>query len=293
MKKILLTTTALVATAGMAAAEINLGGSARFGLVYNDSAATETQLHNRFTLNIDGSTETDAGVSLFARVRVRGGNTGDGATSASGVSAPRVGMSTGGMTLAVGNINGALESMPGLYGGAVGLTGVGWGNVIANANPDGAWMWDSFSSAGGGSNGAELIYSMGDFGLHVSHSPVSERTAAHISYNFGDWTAAVAVQEGDAAGEDMTVVTLGGSLGDVNVGLSFADFETGDAAQINGSFSLAGGTTVTVYATSSDMSDDAYGLGFTHSLGGATLAGGISNTYAGATVADLGVRFGF
>jgi outer membrane protein OmpU len=34
-------------------------------------------------------------------------------------------------------------------------------------------------------------------------------------------------------------------------------------------------------------------LGFTHSLGGATLAGGVANSNTGLTSADLGVRFNF
>ncbi|MDG2058479.1 MAG: porin, partial [Tateyamaria sp.] len=36
MKKLLLASTALVATAGMAAAEITFSGSARFGVTYNE-----------------------------------------------------------------------------------------------------------------------------------------------------------------------------------------------------------------------------------------------------------------
>ncbi|MDG1335914.1 MAG: hypothetical protein P8P53_07720, partial [Tateyamaria sp.] len=145
MKKLLLASTALVATAGMAAAEITFSGSARFGAIYTDGTAavaatgsaaeitaataavtaattaataaaatvtantadgslaaadvtasiaaavaqataeaaldavdgtaatsSDTVVHNRFTLNIDGKTTIDSGAELFARVRVRG-----------------------------------------------------------------------------------------------------------------------------------------------------------------------------------------------------------------------------
>ncbi len=206
-------------------------------------------------------------------------------------------MTSGGMTLAVGNINGALESTPGLYSGAVGLTGLGWGNLPVNGSAAGSWFWDSFSSAGGGANGVEVIYSAGDMGIHVSHSEVSDQTSAHISYAFGDWTAALAMLD-DGDGPEATLITLGGSLGSANVGLKYADVDDGadssDATTVWGSFDVASGTTVTGYFTSVDngAADDNYGLGFTHSLGGATLAGGVSSI-DDTTRADLGVRFGF
>jgi outer membrane protein OmpU len=307
MKKLLLASTALVATAGIAAADVTLSGGARFGII---DTGTETVITNRFTINIDGNTTIDSGAELFARVRIRGGNEagedariaaavadGPDATSASAVSAPRVGMTSGGMTLAVGNINGALESTPGLYSGAVGLTGLGWGNLPVNNSAAGSWFWDSFSSGGGGANGVEVIYSAGDMGIHVSHSEVSDQTSAHISYAFGDWTAALAMLD-DGDGPEATLITLGGSLGSANVGLKYADVDDGadssDSTTVWASFDVASGTTVTGYFTSIDnnATDDSYGLGFTHSLGGATLAGGVASI-DDTTRADLGVRFNF
>lgn len=301
MKKILFASTALIATAGMAAAELKSSGSARFGVIYFEDAADEFQIHNRFTLNFDGTAETDSGLEFFARVRVRGGNTGDTGLSNSGVSAPRVGVRTGGLTVAVGNINGALESTPGLYSGAVGLTGLGWGNLPINAAGAGAFSWDSFSSAGAGSNGVEVIYSANGFGVHLSHSGsqaggTADRTAIHVSYAFSDWTVALGHQDSDNALEDLTVLTVGGSLGGFNVGLKHAlnegDF---DATTVWGSYDIGAATTVTGYATivDSDLQEDAFGLGFTHSLGGATLAGGVARLFNDQTRADLGVRFNF
>lgn len=296
MKKVLFATTALIATAGMAAAELKWSGGARFGVIYFEDAADELQIHNRFTLNFDGTAETDSGLEFFARVRIRGGNTGSTSLSNSGVSAPRVGVRSGGLTVAVGNINGALESTPGLYSGAVGLTGLGWGNLPVNASGAGAFAWDSFSSAGAGSNGVEVIYSANGFGVHLSHSESNERTAIHVSYAFSDWTVALGHQSSDNALEDMTVLTVGGSLGAFNVGLKHAlnegDF---DATTIWGSYDIGAATTVTGYATlvGNAGQEDSYGLGFTHSLGGATLAGGVAQTFSGQTRADLGVRFNF
>ena len=298
MKKVLFATTALIATASVAAAEVSFSGGARFGVTYDEGRAEETQIHNRFTLNIDATAEADNGLEFFARVRVRGGNEAGegGATAASGVSAPRVGVRTGGFTLAVGNILGGIESQPGTYGGSVGLTGLSYSNVLLrNATATGSWWWDSFSSAGGGVNGLEVIYSAGDLGLHVSHSEVSQQTAAHISYNFGDWTVALgAADDADAGGFDAVQLTLGGSLGSVDLGLAIAEVNDNESARINASFDVGAGTTITVYAASLDGAvDDAFGLGFTHSLGGATLAGGVAQEADGNTEADFGVRFNF
>ena len=44
MKKFLLATSALVLTTGYAAAEVTFGGSAGFGVQYNDEAATQSTL---------------------------------------------------------------------------------------------------------------------------------------------------------------------------------------------------------------------------------------------------------
>lgn len=319
MKKILLLSTMIVGTAGMAAADLRLSGGARFGVLYDGSGTnaagvavdSETMVTNRFTLNIDGTAEADNGLSFFARVRIRGDNTntGDGIPNNSNVSAPRIGVTYGSFTVAVGNILGALESTPGLYDGAVGLTGLGWNNLPTNAAEIGKFRWDSFSSGGAGANGIEAIYSGGAFTGHISFSandvvsPTVDRLAINVAYSFGDWTVALAHQDGFADADTMTLVTVAGSFGDFGVGLAYSDNDgKNSATRINGSYTFGGGTTVTAFATivgsgavlaSGDSMSDAYGLGFTHSLGGATLAGGVARGFDDRTVADFGVRFNF
>jgi len=85
MKKILFATTALIATASMAAAEVKISGYGRFGLDYNDGndrivanqgpggsglLTSSTNITSRLRLQFDMSTETDGGVTLGARARV-------------------------------------------------------------------------------------------------------------------------------------------------------------------------------------------------------------------------------
>ncbi|MGL6211923.1 MAG: porin, partial [Paracoccaceae bacterium] len=76
MKKILLTTALLSATAGMAAAEgeVSFSGYGRFGLVHDSSVGAgtkETQVHTRLRFNINAKVETDAGVTFGGRIRMQ------------------------------------------------------------------------------------------------------------------------------------------------------------------------------------------------------------------------------
>lgn len=290
MKKFLIATTALVATAGVAAADVNLSGGARFGVTYDDSLATTTALHSRFTLNIDVSTETDAGITFGARVRVRA-NTGVAAE----LSAADLYMKTSGLTVHVGNINGVIEVMPGMYAGSIGLTGLGYHNVVANSSTN-RWGWDAFDSNGAGSaNGVSVAYSAGDLTVMASHSGSStptDRSAVSASYKFGGWTVAAAYQDSSVNAEDRLILTVGGTLGAANVGLAFADNNGNSTVALSGSFSVGAATTLKAFVTS-ETAGEAYGLGVAHSLGGATIKAGVVQTAAGTTLADLGVSFNF
>ena len=72
MKKVLFATTALVATAGMAAADVTFGGYGRFGLIYRENAtgSDETNITHRFRLQIDATAESDSGISLSVHAYV-------------------------------------------------------------------------------------------------------------------------------------------------------------------------------------------------------------------------------
>ncbi len=97
-----------------------------------------------------------------------------------------------------------------------------------------------------------------------------------------------------------------GSIGDFGVGLGYTDKERiGSKVTLSGSYNF-GDTTVTAFVanTSEDIagsaginavtgSDTELGIGFAHSLGGATLSGGVSRNYQKNTMADLGVSFSF
>ena len=318
MKKILFATTALIATAGMAAAEVSFSGYGRFGAMNNFAGVTG--IYSRIRLQIDMSTEADNGVEFGARLRYQVTNfNGAGYTGAGpdgilgtaddvtnpGFNAARFYAKAGGFELGVGNIQGAIEWMPGLYmstqSAGVGLSGLGFTNLVTNTNGKGYWGWDAYSSGGGGAvtrQGVEVKYSAGDFGAHLSHSSLgaAERTALHVSYAFNDWTVALGYQDSNLATEDKVVLTVGGKIGPANVGLAYADNDGVGKFGIYGNFEVGAATRVDAFITSEDgaAGGETFGLGVSHSLGGgASLEAGVARNTASQTAYDLGVRFNF
>jgi len=301
MKKVLLATTALVAFAGAASADVTLSGSARFGLQYNDSVAVgspSTTLEKRVTLNIDMTTETDSGLELGARIRLRNNET--QMTTANGAV---VYLKSGGLKLSVGNVCGAIECMPGLYGATVGLNGNAFRDLVTNTADAGSWGWAAYTSSGAGNNAVEVEYSAGDFTGVLTYDALNDvdanpnRVAVRVSYVFGDWTVALAVQEGDQplGVNDKTVVTVGGKLGDFGVGLAYADNNGTDKVTVNGSYSF-GATTVAAFVSDDSSvaaTDTLWGLNVSYDLGGASLVAGYSSDEIGVGRASAGIKFKF
>ncbi len=320
MKNVLLATTALVAFAGAASADVTLSGSARFGLQYIDTVALDlagnapdnTTLEKRVTLNIDMTTETDSGLELGARIRLRNNErkvsidpiTGlyVGNSGLTDVNGAVVYLKSGGLKLSVGNVCGAIECMPGLYAGTTGLNGHKFENVVTNTADKGYWTWAAYSSSGGGFNGVEVEYSAGDFSGMLTYTAMNDVTAApnivaaHVAYKFGDWTVALAVQDGDTvAALDKTVLTIGGKIGDFGVGLAYADNDGVDKVTVNGSYSF-GATTVSAFVSDDSSilaTDNPWGLGVSYDLGGASLVAGYTNDEVGVGRASAGIKFKF
>ncbi|MFT6023434.1 MAG: outer membrane protein OmpU [Ascidiaceihabitans sp.] len=314
MKKVLFATTALIATAGMAAADVTFGGYGRFGLNYNTAAGADllldtaddtnsTDVTYRYRLQIDASAESDAGVTFGARVRIQQNTGGTG----TGINSARFFARTGGLEVGVGNIFGALEFMPGMYPIDLGLTGLGYDYTAYN------FQGDAYSSGGTGAaaaNGVEVMYSAGDLSLHISASDTNSRVAAHAAYTFSGWTVALGVQDSTAATDTELAFSVGGTIGIADVTLAYADNGTsGDQFVLAGRFDVGAATNVEVYYAdrSGDTSDrnaaaagvqsyngDSYGIDVNHDMGGGTsIRGGVAKQFTGITRADLGVRFNF
>ncbi len=288
MKKILFATTALVATASVAAADVTFGGYGRFGIMY-DGAADSTDITSRLRLQIDATAESDAGVEFGARVRIQ---TAEG-SAPDGVNGARFFARSGGLEVGVGNIFGALEFMPGQYPVDMGLTGLGYDYVAYNFRGD---AYSSTGNGASGSNGIEVMYSMGDFSAHVSASDTADRIAAHGAYNWNGWTAALGVQDSNNAADTELTVSVGGDIGPATVGLAWADNGTaGDHWVLSGRFDVGAATNVEAYISDADyFAETSYGVDFNHDLGGGTsLRGGVVSDQNGDTNADFGVHFNF
>ncbi len=325
MKKILFASTALIATAGVAAADVSFGGYGRFGVAYNEAntgTVSSTVVVSRFRMNIDASAETDGGVRFSARVRMQADdNLTAGTANAAGLNGARFSVEYEGLRVDVGNVAGALDNLPGYYGEEPGLE-----NFVGQYS--GAdYSFTGYSSDGNGENGVAngthngvyARYAMGDFAFAASYDDnngtAGDRWDIHGAYTFGNITAALGYGETDATAteikQDILVLTLAGSWGAFNgtlfVGNETIDdgFNAEDVTVSDTFYGLSAGydvssatTVVASYGDGSGTGDaQQYGLGVIHDLGGGvSLRGGVGNTKVGGvsnTRADFGARFNF
>lgn len=305
MKNLLIATTALVATAGVAVADVKVSGYARFGALYNDGVAAgadEINTASRLRLQFDATTETDGGLTLGVRQRFQ---TEENQANGGGNGA-RFYATTGGLTIAMGNILGVIEAAPNLYlptkSAGVGLEGNGFRSLAANTiSNGGAFGWTAYSSTGTSStDGVEVLYSMNGLGLHAHSTDVSYGIGAN--YAFGDYKVAVAYEEwndGARDGDSILFASVGGSFGAFDAALSYADTDyTGVTAE---KISLRAGykanDALYVYGFAADENngtDATFGLGASYGLGGgASVEGGWTQTEAGDNLVSAGIFFSF
>ncbi|MDX5383407.1 MAG: porin, partial [Rhodobacterales bacterium] len=275
---LLIATTALVATAGVAVADVKISGYARFGAMYDDGVAAgadEFNTRSRLRLQFDATTETDGGLTLGARQRFQTEeNLSD--TDGTGGNAVRFFATTGGLTVAMGNILGVIEAAPNLYlptkSAGVGLEGNGFRSLATNTVSNGGrFAWTAYDSEGAGAtDGVEVIYSMNGIGLHVHSTDDSYGVGAN--YKFADYTAAVAYEEFDN-NDSVLFASVGGKFAGFDAALSYADTSFGGVSAEK--FSLRGGyqanDALYVYgfaSTENNSAGEAFGLGASYGLGG-------------------------
>ncbi len=350
MKKVLFATTALVATASVAAADVTFSGYGRFGVLYQsgsdatpesadaqarrddvvearslvNSATTEaglidaesnlqdaisgaqgtsgttgvdssTDITSRFRLQIDATAESDMGVTFGARVRLEGEERDAELGLRPQFNGVRYFARSGGLEVGVGNIFGALEFMPGMYPIDLGLTGHNYDYTAYGTG--GADAYSSGGLGASGSNGVEVLYSVGDFSMHISASDRNDRVAGYAAYTWSGWTFALGAQDSNSSLDTDLVASVGGSFGIADVTLAYADNgDSGDHFVLAGRFDVGAATNVEVYVADADAwNDTGFGIDFNHDLGGGTsLRGGVSTGGSSeATLVDMGVRFNF
>ncbi len=326
MKKLLIATTALVMTAGVAAAEVTVTGETRFGVLYDGE---NTNFTSRIRVIFGMSGETDGGLSFGASIRA---DQQEGDENEGGAGSMFISGAFG--KLSVGDVAGAAEKAVGDLDG-VGLTGLGDFSDTVFITGDGAeatgknpiflyeYSINGFSFYLSGNDGRVKGGSLGsDAGKDDS------AYAAGIGYEFGDYSIGLGYESFDpegitgvTAGSRYDHIAVGGSaaFGDVTLKAVYGEASDIDFTQYGIS---ASGTVQAVVVTGyykhlevGNADGEAFGIGASYDLGGgAALKGGVvdynfdavdtSNASSAwqdlvgfegesETVADFGINFKF
>ncbi|WP_299650355.1 porin [uncultured Tateyamaria sp.] len=332
MKKVLFATTALIATTGMAAAEVSFGGFGRFGLVYDENnddtvGNDDVRIEQRFRLTVTGTTTSDNGLEFEGRIRFQTDDQANGNSSLAEQSAAGFAVSTGGFRLDVGSVSDVLDSgdVVDYYGFGVGLTSsleqsTGFGlpaNGFGTVGDPDDLVTEQVTPT------VKLRYTAGDFTVSAS---VTDGTSAQdetagtateveeyqigVGYNFGNYSVGFVygneeTEDRDASDavvastdDDFWAVSFGGEIGALAFSILIADYDANDDTSYGFSVKYdVGAATEIRFAfadTGIDGDDEVYGIGFRHSLGGGvSLQGGVGELADGDTFADLGVVFNF
>ncbi len=310
MKNLLLASTVLAMTAGVAAADVTLSGSGRFGLVYNNNVGvgeSKTTLNTRLRFNFDASVTVDSGATFGGRIRMQSTQGSTGAT----LSAADLYVKYNGLKLEVGNVNTAYDSAALMYDSELDFIGDSAGDPLGT--------YDSFSSgpysaADVNREGIAVFYNVGALNAAISYV-THDQTASGLDnelgisgdYTFGAFQVSAAYAQNGSGIKDNNVSYVGVAykFSDVGtVGLQY--FDDGD---ITAAFGGDNGTHVTLYGnykfgaitarayvadTSISGAKTAFGIGADYDLGGATLSGGYHTGYSSSSdFFALGVKFSF
>lgn len=285
MKKILLASTALVLSAGLANAQaLNITGEGRMGLVGVDGGAGWVwTIENRLTLNFNVSVEGDHGLTFGAWMRARTSGFG-GLNQLSG---SRVWVEANGLRLTFGNQDGAIRGAATIgYAGGCGIGYVGGWMCFDTAGLIGISLGQN-STGPGATQRVGLSYTMGDVRVQLTHDRNLDVTEIGATGTFGAFTVAAGFT--DIA--DIWTVSGRYNGGSWTVGALVASNSTATNWNINGSVALGGGDLYGFVGES--FNNTVYGLNYGYGLGGgATLTAGYE-TNSVVDVATVGVAFNF
>ncbi|MCK0171148.1 porin [Aliiroseovarius sp. S1123] len=276
MKKILIASTALVATAGIASAEIGFSGAAGFGVVYDGS---DWNPDYYTTLSVSMTGETDGGLSFGADFDITQDNGG------TAVGDTEVHVEGGFGKLTVGAVGSASDAKLGL--GDIGYSGLGTDNVaevLIDAADQGNIMYTG---------------SFGDFGVALSYDMQDTEVFSVVAtYAMGDYNFGIGYDDwGNLAAGSAFHVKAGGNFGDVALNALYSRSSDVDvtAIGVTAGYTMGAATITAAYSNLSDgvLSADVYGLGVSYDLGGgASIDAGVADDGT-TTVADLGINMSF
>jgi len=231
MKKLLFATTALVATVGMAQADLSLTGEAKFGLRSPATAintADDVHLNGTIDFNIVGAGSTDNGLIFGASLDVDAGTQANPTDNTGNVSDLEAFISGGFGTLTVGQLAHAND--------AIGLADVGF---------DGVGVDDDVEKARNGAN-SNITYShsVGGFGITLTggldftpsdaldNMSLEGDVGIGVSYEAGAFKVAAAFDRDkhNLSGEAQTAtgIRLDYNLSGFNIGVAYINGYRGD-----------------------------------------------------------------
>jgi outer membrane protein OmpU len=252
MKKVLLATSALVLTAGVASADIALSGYASAGVT---STEGDSALGSFLRLNVNAAVETDSGIglSVFARLVEQNGvnadaNTAGAAEAAGGLNRTKITMTSGGLSMAIGATNGAMTAM----GRQIACFGFDDGGICYH-NAQAGQLSD-------GTNTDNVLVTMnaGDFTVGVSSNGDGSTTEIGASFVAGGVSVGVAMDN-----DDRWAAKLGYTVGGVALGLG-----TNDASDLvlTAGYDVSASTALAL-AYTDKAAGQAFGLQLTQDLG--------------------------
>ena len=326
MKKALIASTALVLTAGVAAADVTISGYGRTGIIYyentdaQDAAGlNETQVYSRLRMNIDASTSTDQGVDFGARFRLQWDQN---AETEGQLNAGKLWVTSNGFTVEVGNIDTAFDSAELLYASELGSY-----DRSVGGNPLGDfYAYESNSLDDAEYNGVRVVYSVGDLTVQASYvdpdqsglnegRDMKEELGFAVDYVWNERLELSAAAVLDGYGyEDNDQYFVGARyavMDNARIGLNY--YDNGDVYWVNhsendlgntitlyGDYTLADGlTNIEAYIANNSgdwaekETDNSFGIGVNYDLGGARLGASLQRDYNERVTADMGVRFEF
>lgn len=287
MKRLFLTTSALVMAGGIASAEVSLVGDARMGVISKASDHDgDIAFTSRVRATISANGETDGGLSFGGSFGVHDAvGAKDGQNGNVFVSGPFGKFS-------MGDVNSAAKTAVGNAGG-VGLTGLDDLNevkYIGKAHkPSALWSYDM---------GSLSLYASSDNPGPSDDTVVS----GALSYSIGEVTAAAGVER--AGDMQIVAASVSASLGDASVKLVYGSYDDGmadsdnvDSYSASASFNTGMATFSAFTSGNSKGMDgqDHFGIGASFDLGGgAAIKGGyVDGDSLSDGSFDLGISMSF
>jgi outer membrane protein OmpU len=286
MKKVLFATSALVASAGIASADISLTGGGSVALTDSGAAAAQAQLVTDLDFNIVASVTSDTGITFGASMDLDGGNTNTGTFAD-----PEITMSGEFGTFSFGQVDNA-ATIVGLAD--AGIEGIGLDDDLEAIDTVGAA--DIHYSNTFGNITLNLSYELGQTGATAA---TDGDYGVGISFSEGgfDVAAAYTSDQDGGANDTATALTLGYTYGAATIGAEFADNGTRSGSGFSLSYDMGDGLTIIAVANQTDASGadthDDQGVGFSYDMGNGVSFAGAVGSVNDNTAMDLGFGFSF